>query len=304
MLPLQEVSTSVDALDEQAQSLIQRVGDRVRQVRKRKRLSRRQLSEMSGVSQRYLAQLETGDGNISIGLLKRLALTLEQPIEALVSDPEPGADELAELINLYRSADSRARAGILDVLNPARVRAQKSQRLCLVGLRGAGKSTLGRALSDKLDVPFVELNEHIERRAGAPVPEIMALYGQEGYRQLESDSLDELIASAERMIVAVAGGVVSEKDTFARVLSRFHTVWIKASPGEHMERVAAQGDRRPMEGNPQAMAQLRQLLKSRETRYSQAEYQLDTSGKYLSQSLTELLELVSVNELLEKSESQ
>ena len=300
---LHEVMHSADELAHQAQLLIHRVGDRVRRIRKNKRLSRRQLSEVSGVSQRYLAQLESGEGNISIGLLKRLALTLEQPIEALVSDADPGVDELARLIELFRNTDQSTRERVLDVLDPAKLRAQKAQRICLVGLRGAGKSALGQSLGESLAIPFVELNDRIEERAGVPVPEIIALYGQEGYRQLESDALDDLISSSQRLIVAVAGGVVAAPDTFTKVLASFHTIWIKASPREHMERVAAQGDLRPMQGNPQAMAQLRQLLKSREMMYRQAEYQLDTSGKSLARSLDELLGLVDSSQLLEPSET-
>ena len=144
-----------------------------------------------------------------------------------------------------------------------------------------------------------KLNDEIEKSAGLSVGEIIALYGQEGYRQLESDALTGIVASRTRIVLAVAGGIVANPETFAQVLARFHTVWIKASPTEHMERVRAQGDMRPMIGNPQAMAQLRQILKTREAQYRQAEYQLDTSGASVDASLAELCALIRSQQVLE-----
>lgn len=281
--------------------LIQHVGSRVRKTRKSLGMSRRELSERSGVSPRYLAKLEGGDGNISIGLLKKVALALETPAEAFLMDDDPQGTELRQITSLYKRADAATRARVLQVLDPERMQAQKAERLCLVGLRGAGKSTLGAKISEEFGAPFIELNREIEANAGMPVGEIIALYGQEGYRQLEADTLSKIVETHSRAVVAVAGGIVSEEDTFYRLLSRFHTVWIKASAGEHMDRVRAQGDVRPMEGNPQAMIQLREILKAREAFYAQADLVLDTSGKPEDASHSELSALIQTCEILKPS---
>lgn len=283
--------------------LIQHVGSRVRKTRKSLGMSRRELSERSGVSPRYLAKLEGGDGNISIGLLKKVALALETPVEVFLMEHDPQETELRQITSLYRRADAATRARVLQVLDPERMQAQKAERLCLVGLRGAGKSTLGAKISEEFGAPFIELNREIEANAGMPVGEIIALYGQEGYRQLEADTLSRIVETQSRAVVAVAGGIVSEEDTFYRLLSRFHTVWIKASAGEHMDRVRAQGDVRPMEGNPQAMIQLREILKTREAFYAQADHVLDTSGKSEDASHSELSALIQSCEILKPSSS-
>jgi len=190
------------------------------------------------------------------------------------------------------------RARVLQVLDPERMRLQKAQRLCLVGLRGAGKSTLGARVAKVFGAPFIELNGEIEKNAGMALGEIIALYGQEGYRQLEADTLTGIIEGHKRAIVAVAGGIVSEEGSFYHVLSRFHTVWLKASASEHMERVRAQGDVRPMQDNPQAMIQLRQILRSREALYTQSDHVLDTSGKSVEQSQMELSQLIEGCQIL------
>jgi XRE family aerobic/anaerobic benzoate catabolism transcriptional regulator len=277
--------------DAQVSELIERVGTRVRDARKMASMSRRELSERSGVSPRYLAQLEGGQGNISIGLLQQVALALGLPIEALV-----GADDTAaHVATLFANADAATRAHILQTLEPKRE--DKAQRICLIGLRGAGKSTLGPKIAKDLGVPFVELNAEIARKAGIPISEIIALYGEEGYRQLETETLDHIITQHARIVVAVAGGIVSSSDTFQRVLRCFHTVWIKAQPSEHMDRVRAQGDLRPMAGNPQAMQHLEQILRTREVQYAQAAYQLDTSGKSIDASHSELNTLLRQNNI-------
>ncbi|MDD9908635.1 MAG: helix-turn-helix transcriptional regulator [Ahrensia sp.] len=278
--------------------LIQHVGNRVRKTRKSLGMSRRELSERSGVSPRYLAKLEGGDGNISIGLLKKVALALKTPIEFFLIDEDPQGNELRQIAQLYRQADAVTRARVLNVLDPEQLRVQKAERICLVGLRGAGKSTLGALMSEQFDAPFIELNREIEANAGMPVGEIMALYGQEGYRQLEADSLNNIVEKWDRAIVAAAGGVVADQDTFYHLLSRFHTVWLKASDGEHMDRVRAQGDVRPMKGNPMALVQLREILKAREAYYAQSDYVLDTSGKSLDASQSELSGLIRSNEII------
>lgn len=273
-----------------------RVGDRVRSARGLRQMSRRALSEASGVSPRYLAQLEGGQGNISIGLLFRVAEALGVSIETLLSASEisPEARRMGEA---FAGADAVTQDRVRGLLSGA---TSKAGRVCLIGLRGAGKSTLGAAAAKALDAPFIELNRAIEAAGGMPIGEIMGLYGPEGYRQLEADALDKIVAEQDRAVVAVAGGIVSDAQTFDRLLDRFHTIWIKASPEEHMARVRAQGDTRPMDGNPQAMAQLRLILTSREAEYGRADTVLDTSGQGVEASLTELLALIERNRFIPK----
>ena len=246
---------------------------------------------------RYLAQLEGGEGNISIGLLQQVATALELPIEALITETTSQTAELRHVTALYQKADVATRARALQVLDPTRERKSKAERICLIGLRGAGKSTLGALLASDLGVPFLELNTEIEARIGVPVREIIALYGEDGYRQIEAETLNKIIATHERLVLAVAGGIVSSPQTFDNVLTDFHTIWIKAQPSEHMDRVRAQGDLRPMAGNPQAMEQLRQILKTRERHYAKASYQLDTSGQNIQTSRAELNALLKAHNI-------
>lgn len=279
--------------DTAVEQLIVRVGERVRKARERKGISRRILSETSGVSPRYLAQLEAGAGNISIGLLQRVAIALDHKIEWLVGDEDPWSSDALRVAEMFRSANGDVRSAVLATLNPEPAEARRAHRICLVGLRGAGKSTLGTMAGAALGIPFVELNREIEEQSGMPVEEVMALYGQEGYRKLEAQAVGRVIATHETMILAVAGGVVAEPQTYDQILTHFHTIWIKASPQDHMARVRAQGDLRPMAGNPpEAMDQLTSLLTSREALYNRALAQLDTSGKSPEASLREFLQLV------------
>jgi XRE family aerobic/anaerobic benzoate catabolism transcriptional regulator len=270
--------------------LLGRLGQNVRSIRTARRMPRRVLSDLSGVSPRYLAQLESGQGNISIGLLHRVAEALGTSLIDLLGQ-ETHAEE-QRLLDLFRTADAHTRAGVLNRLEQAAPGPERARRICLIGLRGAGKSTLGRAAGESLGVPFVELNKDIELKAGMPVGEIMALYGADGYRQLEAEAVRRVAARHDRLILAVAGGIVSEPETYATLLSRYHTIWLKASPDEHMHRVWAQGDLRPMNGQPEAMTQLRSLLEARQQDYDRAEAALDTSGKTAEQSLADLLTLI------------
>jgi XRE family aerobic/anaerobic benzoate catabolism transcriptional regulator len=279
-------------------ALMEQVGDRVRKARERKGIPRRLLSERSGVSPRYLAQLESGQGNISISLLKRVAIALDHRIEWLVGEEDPWNSEVMRVAELFRSSDQATRESVLRVLSSDVSETLRANRICLVGLRGAGKSTLGKLVGRQLDLPFVELNQEIEQHAGMPIAEIMALYGQEGYRKLEADALDRVIATFDAVLLAVAGGVVAEPETYNKLLSHFHTIWLKASPQEHMDRVLAQGDERPMAGNPEAMAELKSILTSREVLYEKALYQLDTSEASLERSLEQLVGLITENGLL------
>lgn len=284
--------------DEAVAALMIRVGERVRKARERKGIPRRVLSDISGVSPRYLAQLEAGDGNISIGLLQRVAIALDHRIEWLISEEDPWTSEALRIMDLYRLASADVRKRVMQMLNPEPDEAMRARRICLIGLRGAGKSTLGAMAGKALGIPFVELNREIEEQAGMPVNEVLALYGQEGYRKLEAQAIGRVVATHESMILAVAGGIVAEPDTYKMLLGRFHTVWVKASPREHMMRVLAQGDTRPMSGNPEAMEQLKSILVSREPLYERALAQLDTSGKSIEASLAELIELIRERKFL------
>ncbi|MEM7214547.1 MAG: helix-turn-helix transcriptional regulator [Pseudomonadota bacterium] len=266
------------------------VGSRVRAARTEKDLSRRELSELSGISERYLAQLESGAGNISVALLFKVAIALEKKPDWFLTDH---SDEgLSEVISDYRSANKIVREKVREMLSAATASSRKGERICLIGLRGAGKSTLGRMLADELDFGFVELNKLIEAQSGMPVSEVMALYGGEGYRQLEMKAIDNLAEQEENMVLAVGGGIVSEMETFGKILSSFHSVWLKAQPEEHMERVRDQGDYRPMAGNPNAMEELKSILTSREARYSRADVTVDTSGRSIEDSLHALQDAV------------
>lgn len=263
------------------------VGQRVRSARARQRVSRRELSERSDVSERYLAQLEGGNGNITILLLKRIADALAMPMSVLVDDAEKGP--LARLVSGYLEAPTNLQAQAVRLLDPENDGGLKGKRVALIGLRGAGKSTLGKAVSSAIGVKFVELNTLISESSGMPVAEIIALYGQEGYRRLEKRALEAVANSDEPLVLAVAGGIVSDPTTFEFLLCRFNTIWLRASPREHMERVQAQGDMRPMEGNPTAMAELRGILQAREALYTRADEVIDTSNNSVESSALDVM---------------
>jgi len=294
-----KVLSDRDEADASVARLITRVGERVRRARERKGISRRILSEQSGVSPRYLAQLESGAGNISIGLLQRVAIALDHRIEWLTGEEDPWTSEALRVGDLYRSSNAATQQMVQDLLSPEPEANLRAGRICLVGLRGAGKSTLGALAGQALGLPFVELNTEIEAQSGMPVGEVMALYGQEGYRRLEAQAISRITATHDSLILAAAGGVVGEPETYNSLLTGFHTIWIRASAEEHMARVRAQGDERPMAGNPEAMEQLRSILASREALYGKALAQLDTSGQGVQDSLDRLVALIRDRGLLE-----
>ncbi|MEQ8321870.1 MAG: helix-turn-helix transcriptional regulator [Rhodospirillales bacterium] len=287
-------------LEYEGKALLQRVGERVRKARSLKGLSRRVLSENSGVSPRYIAQLEAGEGNISIGLLQRVAISLDHRIEWLVGEEDPWTSDVMRIADLYRLATAETRQKALDVLSPLPPETLRAHRICLIGLRGAGKSTLGAMAGQALGVPFVELNREIEDHSGMPVKEIIALYGPEGYRTHEAQAMGRIIATHDTLILAVAGGIVAEPNAYKMLLSHFHTVWVKARPEDHMSRVLAQGDTRPMQDRPEAMEQLKSILASREPLYEHATVRLDTSGKPLQTSVDELVTLIREHGFLDE----
>lgn len=265
------------------------LGARVRAARKAMGMSRQDLAFESGVSTRFLAQLETGSGNASISNLRRVARALEVSVEDLVAEAEPDA---LGLIAAIRSATAVERMHLMDALTEMRRASAggdpRASRVALIGLRGAGKSTLGKAVAARMGMPFVELNHAIEAESGLSIPEVFSLYGDTGYRRLEKRCIDAVMAEHERVILAVGGGIVGEAGNYDLLLGGFHTVWLRASPEEHMARVRAQGDERPMAGNPQAMDELRRILEARDRLYGQADGQLSTSGKSPEESAASL----------------
>ncbi len=286
-----------DPRDDAILALAERVGARVRAAREARGLSRRRLAEMSDVSQRYLAQIEMGQGNISIALLYRVADALGQRIEWLVSPHAPDI-EGQRVEELFRVAAPDKRTNVLEMLS-SEASAMRARRVALIGLRGAGKSTLGARLAQTYGARFVELNDEIEDLCGMRVADLIALYGQEGYRRLENEALTRLADSETSLVLAVAGGVVSQAGAFNNLLDRFHTIWLKAAPEEHMARVRAQGDERPMSGNPAAMDQLRSILTSREDQYRMAAATLNTSAQSVDDALAALIDLVSEKSFLD-----
>ncbi len=268
------------------------IGDRVRKARISKKLSRKALSELSGVSQRYLAQLEAGTGNISVLLLYRIAAALGENIQWFLKPEIQHESRVSRMVLALQNANEEQHRQILEILEPQKITKKPVRRLAFIGLRGAGKSTLGRQVAEKIGLPFQELNDDIEEVSGIPVNEVMALYGVEGYRKLELQSLKNIIGSRGSMVLAVAGGIVNEPETYQFLLDNCTTIWLKARPEEHMARVRSQGDERPMAGNPDAMRQLKNILSEREKSYSRADVVINTSGKSTQQSLSDILRVL------------
>jgi len=242
------------------------LGDRVRAWRSEQGMTRKALAAASGVSERYLAQLEAGEGNISVLLLRKVARAMRVPVESLVRED--------------KEHDPRG-----------------SKCIALLGLRGAGKSTLGEKLAQSLRIPFVELDKEVEREAGAELGEVFAMYGQDAFRRFERRALERVLAQHERAVIATGGGLVTDPGTYKLLRERCLCVWLKASPEEHMSRVIAQGDMRPFRGRnapgrPSALDEIRQLLADRDHLYSRADLVLDTSGKPARTALSQLISMV------------
>jgi XRE family aerobic/anaerobic benzoate catabolism transcriptional regulator len=259
---------------------LEQLGQRVRTMRALRGMSRKVLAKVSGISERYIAQLESGKGNVSIVLLRRVSNAMGAHLEDLIPASEPAPD-WPVIRDLVRKATPNQIAQARDVLSgqgAAAHRRMSFSGIALIGLRGAGKSTLGKMLAKKIGWSFVELNKEIEAQNGLSVAEIIALYGQEGFRRMEQAALGQLLARKELMVLATGGGIVSEPLTFDLILSSFYTIWLKAEPEEHMARVRRQGDLRPMADDRSAMTELRTILRSREPLYARASAVVDTAG--------------------------
>lgn len=269
------------------------LGGRVRAARDALGFSRKQLAEYADVSERYLAQLESGSGNASMLILRRLAGALRVPVTRLAEERSVEREALDRLLDSL--PEQKISQALLRVQREFGTdESVRRKRIALIGLRGAGKSTLGAALAKELRRPFVELDKEIEREAGMSLSEIFLLYGQSGYRGLERRCLERVIDSQKDLVLSAGGGVVSEAETFQLLLANSFTVWLKAAPTEHMSRVIAQGDMRPMKGHAQAMEDLKSLLTSREPLYARADVTVSTSGQTVEKSLTALRRAINI----------
>jgi XRE family aerobic/anaerobic benzoate catabolism transcriptional regulator len=271
------------------------IGERVRHARARRGMTRKILARDSGVSERYLAELESGRGNISILLLRQIARAMGLPLADLTRDGPDRAVEFTlvrQLLERLSPEELAAAHGLLRARFMPAVAGERSGRIALIGLRGAGKTTLGQQLAERLGVPFFDLGVEIERDSGMSLSELFSLSGQAAYRRLERRALERLLERHARAVIETGGSLVSEAGTYELLLGTCLTVWIKATPEEHMSRVVAQGDERPMAGNDEAMADLRSILAERDPLYAKADVVVNTSGRRAAASLGELLRAV------------
>ena len=274
------------------------LGTRVRELRNRHGMTRKTLAYESDVSERHLAQLESGEGNISILLLRRIAAVLSVSLEELFAasqqqdrqdDHQHSSQKQTILRFIERLPSHRleeAAARLMRDFGPEQN--LRLARIALIGLRGAGKSTLGSKLAAERNVSYIELDHEIEKDTGMPLAEIFSLYGQSGYRAIEKRTLERVLRAHDRAVISVGGGIVSEKETYDYLLGHCYTIWLKAQPEEHMSRVIAQGDFRAMAGSDRAMEDLRGILEYREPLYRKADTIVDTSNESVDVSFTKL----------------
>jgi XRE family aerobic/anaerobic benzoate catabolism transcriptional regulator len=276
---------------------LRQLGERVRTLRNQRGMSRKVLAKQAKVSERYIAQMEAGLGNCSIVLLRRIARAIGLPVTLLVHDgPEPALDLVLLtqfLERLPAPALSQARELLTQTFSQPSDDARRT-RIALIGLRGGGKSTLGSLLAERMNVPFIELDREIERRSGASLSEIFDMFGQEHFRRAEREALDDVLRQHKHFVIATSGSIVTEPGTLEILLSSCFTVWVRAEPQDHMKRVMAQGDMRPMASSGRAMEDLVSILKSREPLYARAEATLTTTGKSPEQNLNELLQAIAL----------
>jgi len=269
------------------------LGERVRALRSRRGMTRKALASSAGVSERHLANLEYGVGNASILVLHQVAQALQCALAELIGDVTTSNPEwllLRELLNgRDEAALRRVRISVGELLGTGGAHA-RSSCIALIGLRGAGKSTLGQMLAEDLGLTFVELSREIEKFAGCSIAEIQGLYGQNAYRRYERRALEEAIQIYPKAVIATPGGLVSDAATFNLLLSHCTTVWLQADPEDHMRRVMAQGDLRPMAASREAMEDLRGILAGRAAFYGKADFTLNTSMQPLDATFARLRE--------------
>jgi XRE family aerobic/anaerobic benzoate catabolism transcriptional regulator len=278
---------------------LQRLGKRVRTLRNQRGMSRKVLAQHAKVSERYLAQLEAGKGNCSIVLLRRIARAIGLPVTQLVQESADPPLDLVLVSQFLERLPPPALGEARELLTRHFGEPQgdlRRRRIALIGLRGGGKSTLGRLLADRLAVPFIELDREIERRSGASLSEIFDMFGQETFRRAEREALDDVLRQHRAFVMATSGSIVADPATLELLLSSCFTVWVRAEPEDHMRRVIEQGDMRPMANSTRAMEDLVAILKSREPFYAKAEAALHTSGKTPEQALAELVRMIPAAE--------
>ncbi|WP_418320729.1 helix-turn-helix transcriptional regulator [Piscinibacter sakaiensis] len=304
ILPVSELTPSAAASEAEDSGgkhpFLVALGQRVRDIRARRGMSRKALALATDVSERHLANLEYGVGNASVLVLLQVAVALKCSLAELLGDPTTQSPEWLMIREMLENRDEatlrRAREAIGELLGSgsakASARSRRGSRVALIGLRGAGKTTLGSMLAEDLGFPFVELSREIEKFAGCTISEIQGLYGQNAYRRYERRAIEEAIQIYPEAIIATPGGLVSDPASFNLLLGHCTTVWLRALPEDHMARVAAQGDMRPMAGNKEAMDDLKTILAGRAAFYSKAEFQLDTSRQPLQPTFLALREMV------------
>jgi XRE family aerobic/anaerobic benzoate catabolism transcriptional regulator len=283
------------ARDEAAEAAyLARLGERVRRWRQEHGLPRKALALASGVSERYLAQLESGHGNVSVLLLRKLAQAMRVPTEHLLRENGDTSAALAALTQFLGTLSEDNRAAAYHVLQ-TQFGGPRRNRIALLGLRGSGKSTLGAKLAQTLGVDFVELDREVEREAGAELGDVFSIYGQDAFRRFERRALERVLRNHDRAVIATGGSIVSEPETYRLLRERCFCVWLKASPEEHMARVVAQGDMRPFRGQAEALDEIRRLLADRDRLYARADAAIDTSGQSVKNSMARLRSLVGTD---------
>lgn len=273
-----------------SRDLLQGLGARVRAWRSARGISRSALSRQSGVSERFLANIEAGSGNVSVLRLARLAKAMDIPPGALLENVPVNA-EFAQLLALIHPMTPRQMAVAASWIRAHLEQPGATQPIALVGLRGAGKTTLGEMLARHLKVPFAQLVQEIERIAGMSVSEVFSLSGDAGYRRLEMQALLALLARQDGAVIETGGSLVMDPDLYGELLSSCFVVWLRATAKDHMQRVMAQGDLRPMANRADAMADLRRILQVRNRLYARAHATLNTSGKSVAECLESLQEI-------------
>jgi XRE family transcriptional regulator, aerobic/anaerobic benzoate catabolism transcriptional regulator len=284
-------------------SLLEMLGQRVRDARARRFMTRKTLAEESGISLAYLARVENGTGNISLGLLHRLALTLNLPIASFLAPEQPAGADFTMIVEFLKRQPAERLAHIRRLLF-----ASDARRIALVGIRGVGKSTLGPLLAERLGFPFIELNREIEKEASLEIDKIHSLYGQRGYRLLERSCLERIVGEHPEVVLATGGGIVAEAATYEMLLGSFFTVWLTAKPQVMFERVLAQHDARIASEHmrSEAVNNIARTLEARQHLYELAHSSYDTTNKSVEQTVPDLLKLLpeGLRRPLESSSTQ